>query len=206
MIRVNRSGIILLAAGRSSRLGSPKQLLTYKGKSLLRHAVDAALGSEMTPLIVVLGAHSELLKKELESEKGVQVIINKGWEEGMASSIRCGVNAAMQTSPSTDGLIIMVCDQPFVSPALLKRLVDTQHQTGLPVVASGYHSSLGVPALFYKTFFETLLELEGDTGARKLLKEHKDVVAMVDFPEGVIDIDTENDYHELQDKKKREPK
>lgn len=196
-ISVNRSGIILLAAGSSSRMGSPKQLLPYKGKSLLVHAVDAAISSGSKPVIVVLGANSQSLEKELVFKEGLKIIINNEWEEGMASSIRCGIKEALEIEPNLDGLIIMVCDQPFVDSLLLKKLLETQHQTGLPVVSSYYNSSPGVPALFHKSFFEALLALKGDTGARKLLKECKDVVANVDFPDGVIDIDTKDDYIRL---------
>ena len=196
-ISVNRSGIILLAAGSSSCMGSPKQILPYKGKTLLVHAVDAAISSGSKPVIVVLGANSQSLEKELVFKEGLKIIINNEWEEGMASSIRCGIKEALEIEPNLDGLIIMVCDQPFVDSLLLKKLLETQHQTGLPVVSSYYNSSPGVPALFHKSFFESLLALKGDTGARKLLKECKDVVANVDFPDGVIDIDTKDDYIRL---------
>lgn len=203
-IRVNRCGIILLAAGQSSRMGNPKQLLEYKGRTLLLHSVDSAIATGLTPVIVVLGANRQLVEKELVSKEGLMIIFNSDWEEGMASSIRCGIKEALEMEPELDGIIIMVCDQPFVGPKLLKKLLDTQRETGLPVVGSHYNSSPGVPALFHKSFFEALLGLRGDTGARKLLKECKNAVAMVDFPEGNIDIDTKEDYDGLisnEDKK-----
>lgn len=195
---MNRCGIILLAAGSSSRMGNPKQLLLYKGKSLLVHAADTAIAACLTPVIVVLGANRQLIEKELVNKEGLKIIFNSDWEEGMASSIRCGIKEALEIDPDLDGVIIMVCDQPYVDQQLLKKLLDTQHETGMPIVSSHYNSIPGVPALFYRSFFEVLLGLKGDTGAKKLLKECKTVVAIVDFPEGEIDIDTKGDYAGLK--------
>jgi molybdenum cofactor cytidylyltransferase len=192
----------LLAAGMSGRLGSPKQILVYEGKTLLMRSVEVALGTGMHPVLVVLGANHALLEKELAAVEGIRIVINKAWPEGMASSIRCGVEAAMQQEPELDGLIIMVCDQPFVRSALLNELLLTQEKTGLPVVASSYRDNPGVPALFHKHFFSSLLALTGDTGARKILKDQAGLVARVPFPEGETDIDTMNDFNELKELKK----
>jgi molybdenum cofactor cytidylyltransferase len=195
---LNHCAIVLLAAGMSSRMGSPKQVLEYNGKSLLRHSVETALGTGMQPVLVVLGANHTLMEKELESINGIQYVLNPGWHEGMASSIRCGVEAALKVDPSLDGLIIMVCDQPFVNTALLEEIFQAQQKTGMPVVASSYHDDPGVPALFHKSFFSKLLALKGDTGARKLLKNQAGSVTLVQFPEGETDIDTMHDFIELK--------
>jgi molybdenum cofactor cytidylyltransferase len=200
-IRLNHCAIVLLAAGMSVRLGSPKQVLVYEGKTLLRHSVEAALGTGMQPVLVVLGANRNLLEKELETIAGIRTVINNGWQEGMASSIRCGVEAALQLEPGLEGLIIMVCDQPFVSTSLLEELFQTQQKTEMPAVASSYRDNPGVPALFHKSFFNELLTLKGDSGARKLLKDQADRVALVPFPKGETDIDTMNDYMELKELK-----
>ena len=199
---MNHCAIVLLAAGMSSRLGSPKQTLIYDGKTLLRHSVEAALGTGMQPVLVVLGANHTLLEKELDAIAGIRIVVNKGWEEGMASSIRCGVEAALQLEPRLDGLIIMVCDQPFLNTALLKELFQTQQKTGMPVVASSYRDNPGVPALFHKNFFNNLLALKGDTGARKFLKDQAGLVHLVHFPKGETDIDTMSDYTELKELKR----
>jgi molybdenum cofactor cytidylyltransferase len=197
---VNRCGIVILAAGMSSRLGTPKQVLTYRGKTLLRHAVETALETGMQPVVVVLGAQAGLLEKELEVVKGMRVVINHGWQEGMASSIRCGVQTVTESKPEPDALIVMVCDQPFVTGSVLEELLETQLKTGMPMVASQYEGIAGVPALFHRTFFNNLLKLAGDRGAGKLLKDHADLVAMVSFPGGKTDIDTIHDYLELNEK------
>lgn len=185
--------VIILAAGSSSRLGRPKQLLPYNGKSLLENAVDVANDSIAEPVIVVLGANAEKLEKEI-IEKKVHIEENKEWQEGMASSVRCGITALMRIGPSVDAAIIMVCDQPFVSPELLNELINQQKNTGKPIVTSQYENAIGPPALFYKTIFPELLKLKGDGGARKIIEQRKDDVSTVSFIKGSIDIDTEADY------------
>lgn len=193
---VEHGAIVVLAAGMSSRLGSPKQLLVYQGKSLLKHVVNAALQTSMRPVVVVLGANSDAVKKEIEGTE-LMVVENEGWEEGMASSLRCGLAAVQKISADVDGIIFMVCDQPFVSKSLLESLLQAQHETGLPIVASSYEGKLGTPALFHQSLFAELMELKGDTGARKLIREHEDLVKTVAFPKGIIDIDTKADYDTL---------
>jgi len=193
---VEKCGIVVLAAGMGSRLGCPKQLIAYNGKSLLRHVVETALQTILRPVIVVLGAHYKAVKKEIEG-LNIVLIQNEEWEEGMASSLRCGLDAVQRMNPETDGIIFMVCDQPHVNKSLLDSLLSAQHETGLPGVASNYNNILGTPALFHKFFFAELMELKGDTGARKLIKHHEDLVTSVPFPEGIIDIDTRTDYEEL---------
>jgi molybdenum cofactor cytidylyltransferase len=196
-IKISNIAIIILAAGTSSRLGSPKQLLSYKGKNLLRHTVDEALETGCESVFVVLGANSELLRKELK-DKPVSVIENKGWEEGMASSIRCGLEAITNTILRPDSIIFMVCDQPHVSSSLLLNLVNKRNETGMPIVASSYDNMIGTPALFHKSFFPALMELKGDKGARKLIIDSPEKVATVSFPEGITDIDTAEDYELLK--------
>jgi molybdenum cofactor cytidylyltransferase len=190
---------VLLAAGRSGRMGIPKQMLVYEGKTLLRRSAEAALGTDMRPVVAVVGDRHEVMETELESLKDVRIVLNSKWEEGMASSIHAGVKAVMQVDPDLDGLIIMVCDQPFVNSALLQALFKKQQETGMPVVASSYGDNMGVPVLFEKQFFSHLLLLEGDTGARKLLKERAEQTATVEFPQGATDIDTLDDYSKLNE-------
>jgi len=185
-----------LAAGSSSRMGRPKQLLPYSGKSLLEHTVDTANDTDANPVIVVLGANAALLEKEI-SEKKVHVAVNTEWNEGMASSVRCGITTLQHIAPSCDAVIIMVCDQPFVSSSLLNELVATQKESGKPIVTSQYEIAVGPPALFHKTIFPELLELKGDAGARKIIEQRSADVATVLFKEGNIDIDTEADYKAL---------
>jgi molybdenum cofactor cytidylyltransferase len=134
--------------------------------------------------------------KELEGLP-VTVVENEGWEEGMASSIRKGLERMAEVSPEADGALIMVCDQPHVTADLLKRLVDKQHESGKRMVASRYGDTKGTPALFHHTLFPLLMELKGDRGAGKLIANLPNEVATVEFPEGADDIDTTDDYERL---------
>lgn len=189
-------GIVILAAGQSGRLGEPKQLLAYKGESLLKQAAKTALGAGLQPIVVVLGANAAKLEKELD---GMDIIVthNPQWAEGMSTSLRCGLEKATALDPALNSLIFMVCDQPYVSAPLLQQLVAMSERTGKAIVASAYQDNLGTPALFARRVFPALMELKGDAGARKLLHLYEPDVARVDFPQGHIDIDTPSDYTSL---------
>jgi molybdenum cofactor cytidylyltransferase len=190
--------IIILAAGASTRLGRPKQLLPWQGITLLQHAVQTALTVTTQP-VVVTGANEEYLATEINTGQ-VELVHNPHWQQGIASSIRCGLQALLNRTPSPDQVIFMVCDQPFVTAGLLLNLINEQQKSRQPIVASAYADTLGIPALFDKSMFPQLLDLEGDTGARKLIRQYGAAVASVSFPEGKIDIDTQGEYQELMDK------
>jgi molybdenum cofactor cytidylyltransferase len=190
------TGIIVLAAGASTRLGEPKQQLLYKGKTLLQHAVDAAVESMAQLVIVVLGANAEGIKNDI-TKQGVAVIHNKDWEEGMASSIRAGITELQKLSPGIDDTILMLCDQPFVDAALLNSLMLNKHPTSKPIIACAYNNTVGPPALFDKTYFSALLSLNGQEGAKKLLMKYRDKVFTIPFDKGAIDIDTVEDYAKI---------
>ena len=162
----------------------------------MEHAVDTANESEANPVVVVIGANAALLKKEI-AEKKVHIVENSEWKEGMASSVRCGLTTLLHIAPLSDVVIIMVCDQPFVSSSLLNELIATQKKTSKPIVTSQYENAIGPPALFHKTIFPELLELKGDAGARKIIEQRSGDVATVLFKQGSIDIDTEADYKAL---------
>ncbi|QCR24857.1 NTP transferase domain-containing protein [Pontibacter sp. SGAir0037] len=190
------TGLVLLAAGASTRLGEPKQQLLYQGKTLLQHAVEVALQAGCAPVVVVLGARAASILPEVEKEP-VSVVQNPGWEEGMASSIRSGLTYLLRIEPETTGCIFMVCDQPYVDAALLNRLVQASAGNTNRIVASAYKDTAGTPVLFGKSFFTELLALKGQEGARKILFRHQEAVTTVAFPLGAIDIDTAEDYKAL---------
>ncbi len=188
------TGIIILAAGSSSRLGKPKQNLVYKGQTLLQRAIATAAASVCNPVIVVLGANVQMIKPTIESD-AINIIHNPDWQEGMASSIRSGINAVKKIEPKADSVILMLCDQPFVGAALLDKLVQKKSAKG--IVASGYNDIIGAPVLFDGVYFDELLLLKGQEGAKKLLLKYPDDVATVPFPLGGFDIDTMEDYEKL---------
>jgi molybdenum cofactor cytidylyltransferase len=190
-------GIILLAAGGSSRLGQPKQLLPYKGQTLLQNTLSVALTSNAQSAMVVLGANANILQKEITDSK-IHVIVNNDWQEGMASSIRAGVKAITEICPSIEGVILLVCDQPFVNSALLNNLITAHQKTGKEIVACTYGNTFGPPVFFHHSLFAELLQLKGDRGARSIVQKHLDNMEAIPFPEGIFDIDTEGDYEKIK--------
>lgn len=192
---IKKYNIIILAAGSSSRLGEPKQLLSYGNVNLIQRAISEAKATDAKRILVVLGSAAEEIIKTINNS-GVEIVINQNWSEGIGSSIRTGVNI-VAADESVDGVILMVCDQPYVSSALLNELIGHQHAAGKPVVASQYKDTVGTPALFHRSFFPFLQALEGDTGAKKIMLDHSDEVYKIKFPLGNIDIDSRSDYEML---------
>jgi molybdenum cofactor cytidylyltransferase len=183
---------IVLAAGGSTRMGQPKQLLPWRGRSLLRHTVDVAQEAGCAPLIVVLGAASNRLRLELAG-MNVTLVDNPDWEQGPGTSIRAGLTAL----ESTDAVVFLVCDQPLVDADHIRQLGKAQQATDRPMAASEYGGSIGVPALFTRDYFPALMSLTPTAGAKQLLTRHSDLVATVPFPAGEFDIDTPADYERL---------
>ena len=191
-----KSAIIILAAGASIRLGKPKQLLLYKGKSLVQHVVTEAKNSRADEVVVILGANHDLIANEIPADKKIKFIVNDQWEDGMASSIKAGI-IFVTKEVSPDFAILAVCDQPFIDSALFNKLIDTHLRTNKPIVASQYQHTLGTPVLFDKQFFNELVSLNGDHGARSIILKHPTRLTTIPFPSGHIDIDTNEQYKEL---------
>ena len=187
-------GLILLAAGGSTRLGQPKQLLPYQGRTLLRHAAEAAVASVCRPIVVVLGADRERMRPELDGLP-VQIAENPSWERGMASSLRVGLD----TLPSGDiaGVVLALCDQPRLTGEVLDGLVRAFHDPPHPLAVSLYGGTLGVPALFGRALFPELAALTGAEGAKRVIQRHAAQAARVPFAGGLTDIDTPEDLRAL---------
>lgn len=189
----NKTAIIILAAGNSSRLGEPKQLLHYRGKTLLRHTADEAL--KVTSQIVLVTGEAD---RQIEDViRDFHQIRNENWAEGMASSLKAGLRETLKRFPEAEQFIFTVCDQPFVTASVFQALVDTGNTSKKGIVASSYADTLGVPVLFGSPYAEKLLNLNGQEGARKLIQQYKDDTASVPFPQGMWDIDTPEDYKKL---------
>lgn len=190
-----KTGIIILAAGNSSRLGEPKQLLEYKGKSLLHHVTRQAL--KITGAVVVVsGFNNNLIENEI---KNLQIITayNPQWQEGMGSSIRVGVERIINEFPMIENLIIAVCDQPFINSSVFSELIIKKQQDQKGIIASAYAGVLGTPVMFDRKYFGELCKLSGNEGAKKLLHVFSQDVGSIDFEKGCIDIDTKDDYEQL---------
>ena len=188
--------IIILAAGRSARLGSPKQLLIYRGKTLLQHSIDTSLESMASLIIVVLGSAKDTIEKKLKQSQ-ILILENSSWESGMASSISCGITHLKIIAPESEAAILMVCDQPFVSTQLLNDLINKHKDSKQSIVASNYADTLGTPALFDKSLFSELSALRGENGAKSLIKKYNQQTGFVSFDQGSIDIDTRENYKNL---------
>jgi len=189
--------IVLLAAGASTRLGSPKQLLLYRQQSLLQHAVELAMASMADRVIVVLGANAASIITETQNSK-LSFIINPHWAEGMAASIRCGLSHSLMQNPVPQQVLFMACDQPHINTDLLDKLITSQRTSSCLIAGSQYAATIGIPAVFAASLFPDLLQLKGDTGARKLIQQYKDQVLAIPFEPGAVDIDTAADYRGLQ--------
>lgn len=193
-------GIIILAAGSSKRLGMPKQQLIYNGDTLLRNAVKAALEIG-TGATVIVTSSKEIDTLSQLNDLDADTVLNEESNEGMSSSIRAGVQF-LQQQPFIRHILIMVCDQPYVDAAHLRRLIDQQQISNAPATASLYAGRKGVPAIFHESLFADLVSLKGDTGAKYLIEQLEEKVATVSFPKGAIDIDIATTYEELVSGKK----
>ena len=188
---------IVLAAGASRRLGEPKQLLTLEGETLLARTIRMALTAGANPVYVVIGAHSGQVSKAFENTEGIAVL-NHRWMEGIASSIHAGLLAVNEDQPDSPGVLILACDQPRLSVAHLRNLIDAFSEQADPsIAASEYSGALGVPAAFPRRVFPYLFALQGDKGARTLLLRPPCPLIQVAFDGGEIDIDRPEDRMHL---------
>jgi len=188
-----QTGIIILAAGNSSRLGRPKQLLSYQGRSFIQHVTVEALKANLYPVFVITGANAEKVSVDLQHQDA-EIVYNARWQEGMASGIVAGIENMLSRHKAVEEVIISVCDQPFLSASLFEQLVEKRAASGKGIIACTYAGTTGTPVLFARNYLDTLLQLSGEEGAKKLLKLYEKNVATVPFPEGNIDIDSEGDY------------
>ncbi|KAF2515543.1 nucleotidyltransferase family protein [Flavobacterium foetidum] len=192
----NKTGIIILAAGNSSRLGRPKQLLEYKESTLLKNTISEALKVENCFVIVVTGFNHYFIEKKHDLPE-ITFSFNSDWESGMSSSIIKGIYELLLINPDCEQCILAVCDQPFVTSSVFESLILEASQTNKGIAASAYSETLGTPVLFQKKYFQELQELKGHEGAKKLLNKYANDVVSVPFERGNIDIDTEEDYFKL---------
>jgi len=186
----------VLAAGGSTRLGSPKQLLPHRGTSLLRHAAETAVAVGAARVVVVVGAEAERLRAELN---GLAVLIaeNQCWAEGLSTSVRAGLDA-LEAATEPEALLFTTCDQPFVTPDLLRAMIAVYEASRPPVVACEYAGAVGVPALFDRALWNELRDLSGDSGARRIIERHLAQAVRVPFPEGAVDVDDAEDARRLR--------
>lgn len=194
--QTDKINILILAAGSSSRLGQSKQLIKVNGVPLLRKTVLTALATTSPHITVVLG-HDFKKHKEVIQDLNIDILHHTDWQQGMGSSLKAGVSSILKTHSDTQAIVILVCDQPYLTAEHLNALINTHRTSEATIVASAYASTTGVPALFDKSMFEELLKLKDDQGAKKIMEKHTGSIVEIEFASGEIDIDTPSDYARL---------
>ena len=181
---------VILAAGRSQRMGAPKLLLDLSGRSLLRRVIDNVRGSRCQEIVIVLGAEAERVAAEARGP-GVRFATNERYREGMGTSLACGIAAL---DPSCEAAVILLGDQPFVGSAAIDALIAAHQRTGKPIVASRYGGVAGAPTLIARRLFTEAQGLAGDVGGHALMQQFPELVAEVPLPDAAaVDVDTPQD-------------
>jgi molybdenum cofactor cytidylyltransferase len=191
---------VLLAAGRSQRMGRPKALLPFHGKTLLHHAVQTLCATACSPRIVVVSREVEEESCWLRDEVDIALVVNPDPLRGLSSSLRVALDAIeaceqTEAGARVEGILITLVDQPLVTPDHLEAILQAGAATGL--AASSWPGAFGPPTFLYRSFFAALRELRGDEGAKKILQANRDGVRLVDYPEAAQDIDDPAAYERL---------
>lgn len=191
--------ILLLAAGASSRMGLPKQLLPWGSQTLIEHQINTLLKTGH-PVNVVLGSNSNLVIPVIE-KYGVDIFYNTNWESGMGSSISFGICHIIQKFPDADGVLITLLDQPLITTSYFEKMLVT-YQPGSQKILVSHSTSgwTGVPVLFDKCYFKELAKLSNDEGAKKITKRHEESVILLDGGEILEDMDNIQTYQQLLSK------
>jgi molybdenum cofactor cytidylyltransferase len=183
--------IIILAAGASKRMGSPKQLLKWGDTTLLGHCVYQAIKSDADEVFVVLGANYEKIKNSI-TQPSVTILKNNDWEKGIGNSISHGILHIQDQG--FGGVLIMLVDQPQINTNFLNTLITQYHRSQKPIIATDYKKNVGVPAIFDSSYFDKLGKLSGDRGAKQLIEKHIKDTLILSSPNSLADIDTMEDY------------
>ncbi len=188
--------IILLAAGSSERMGQAKQLLPWGEKSLIEYQVEL-LSKSKSPVIVVLGANASSILPVIEKYK-IEVVLNENWKSGMGSSVACGTKRLVEICPDASGVLIALVDQPLIPLSHFIDLMEKFQPGKKQIIASkGDSSWLGVPALFDAHYFEELKNLEGEQGAKQIMRRYPNAVESLQCGDLLADIDTPESYQKL---------
>jgi molybdenum cofactor cytidylyltransferase len=187
---------VVLAAGGSARFRKPKQFALFEGETFIRRIVAAAIEADCAPVVVVTGKDPAPIGLEL-SGLTVSIAVNRHWQSGLGSSIVVGIRHVINLVSDIDAALLLTCDQPFVTAAVLMQMIQLRLTSRKPIIASAYNKTIGIPALFHRSCFPDLLRLKGDSGAKGIIHARPHDVASFDFPAGEIDIDTAADYEKL---------
>jgi molybdenum cofactor cytidylyltransferase len=195
----SRVAAIILAAGKSTRMGEAKQLLRLGESTVLGHTIENVRRSAVVDeIVLVLGASAEAIRRQLPASllEGLKVVVNPAYEQGMASSLRAGLSAL---DPQIGAALIVLADQPFVRPETLDKLARKYRRTPAPIVIPSYKGVRGNPVLLHRSVFAEVMALEGDTGCRAIFGNHPETVKLEVEDEGILlDIDNQEDYERLR--------
>lgn len=185
---------IILAAGASRRLGRPKQLLDFRGKPLLQHAIDHARASRLAEVILVLGASHDRIEPAIDAS-GLRIVVNPEFAEGQSTSLIAGLDAV---DANVDGVLFLLGDQPGVTREIIDTELEAFDGDPTTIVMTAWQGTPSHPVLFGRAYFDTLRALSGDTGARRIIADARDRVRHVVSDRPVPgDVDTEEDYRRL---------
>ncbi|HLF28497.1 MAG TPA: nucleotidyltransferase family protein [Anaerolineae bacterium] len=186
---------ILLAAGASQRLGRPKQLLEWNGQPLIAHAARTALAARLDPVIAVIGYRAGDMRAAL-LQTPVTLVENPRWPEGMSTSLHAGVRAL---PAEVEAAIMLLVDQPRISPAHLRAIVEAYQTSGKRIVSPAFQGRRASPTLFDRSLFEQLLSITGDTGGRSIVTANPHLAATIEIENelDVLDIDTLEDWQRI---------
>ena len=190
-------GLILLAAGASSRMGQPKQMLPWKGRTLIRHATETALATACRPILVVLGASAMMCQEEIK-DLGISTIENPNWNEGMGTSVSAGIDSLLRLESQIPAALFMVVDQPSLTHSHLESLRSEWEHTPSAIVATRYRTKGGTPAIFPKAYFDELRLCKGDQGARDIIRRVDSKLLTPETP--LFDLDTPERYSDVTQK------
>ncbi len=194
---ISKIAIAILAAGASSRMGQPKQILKWGDTTLISHCINVCNATSAKETMVVLGANQDAIFPEIKDES-VSVIINKHWRLGLGKSIACAAQYCLDSNENSDGLLIVLADQPFVTTHYLNRMIHEFQTTKPDIITTQYASKVkGVPVLFNNTYFKALSQITGDDGAKSIIKSHSNFVKTLTPNFDNVDIDTNGDYNTL---------
>ncbi len=185
---------VVLAAGLSRRMGRPKPLVSFQGKPLLRHTLDRVLAAGVDPVVAVLGSRYEETRKVVPD--GVEIVFNPDFEAGMSTSLKAGIRAVESRCQAA---LVVLGDQPLVSPSLIGEIISLYRASRRPIVQPVYAGQPGNPVLFDRALFDEIMEIEGDMGARDVVRRHGEEVArlVVADVEMAYDVDTPEDLARL---------
>ena len=190
---MSRTAIVILAAGNSSRLGSPKQLLAYKQNTLIGHTIKQLIEIPSSKVFVVLGAYADEIEKELY---GVYRVYNPEWQSGMGKSLSKAVEEITKEA-DFDQLLITLCDLPLLEHNYYQALLQFHLLNKNSITRTVYPNVKGVPVIFDCSYFSELLELTSEEGAKTVLQKHTESISDFHWPEPYFDVDTLESYQEL---------